>query len=163
MKFTHVKKNKEVKMVDISNKKITSREATARAIIKFSNKTFKKVTSDESPKGSIFNTSVIAATLAAKKTHELIPLCHNININSVDINFEIIQKLCSVEVKSTIKSSTKTGVEMEALTACSVACLTIYDMCKSFDKKIIISDLRLLYKSGGKSDDYIDDNINTSY
>ncbi len=159
MKFTHLKKNKEIKMVDISKKKNTRREARARAIVKFSIQTFKKVVLDDSPKGTIFNTAALAATMAAKKTHELIPLCHNINLSSVDIDFKIIKKNSEVEVISIVKSNSKTGVEMEALTACSLAALTIYDMCKSFDKKIIINDIKLLFKSGGKSGNFEDDNI----
>ena len=143
MNFSHLKNQKEVQMVDISKKKSTSREARAVAIVKFSSKTFKKIVSDDSPKGSIFNTAVLAGTLAAKKTHELIPLCHNINLGSVNINFKIDKRNSSVEVNSIVKSSYKTGVEMEALTACSIACLTIYDMCKSFDKEIIINKIRL--------------------
>ncbi len=159
MKFTHLKKNKEIKMVDISKKKNTQREARAGARVKFSTQTFKKVVLDDSPKGTIFNTAALAATMAAKKTQELIPLCHNINLSSVDIDFKIIKKNCEVEVISIVKSNTKTGVEMEALTACTIAALTIYDMCKSFDKKIIINDIKLLFKSGGKSGNYEDDNI----
>ena len=151
MSFSHLKNNKEVRMVDISNKKITSREAHAVAVIEFSSKTFKKIISDQSPKGSIFNTAILAGTLAAKKTHELIPLCHNINLSSINISFKIITKNSSVEVNSIVKSSYKTGVEMEALTACSIACLTIYDMCKAVDKGIIISNIRLLKKTGGKT------------
>ena len=163
MKFTHIKKNKEIKMVDISKKKNVPREAKARALIRFSTQTFNKVISDESPKGTIFNTAAIAATMAAKKTHELIPLCHNINLSSINIDFKIIKKISAVEIISSVKSNTKTGVEMEALAACSIAALTIYDMCKSFDKKIIIEDLRLLLKSGGKSGIYKDDIIYPSY
>ena len=159
MSFSHLKNNKEVRMVDISNKKITYREAHAVGVVEFSSKTFKKIISDQSPKGSIFNTAILAGTLAAKKTHELIPLCHNINLSSININFKIITKNSSVEVNSIVKSSYKTGVEMEALTACSIACLTIYDMCKSFDKEIIINKIRLKYKSGGKSGEYKNDKI----
>jgi cyclic pyranopterin phosphate synthase len=159
MSFSHLKNNKDVKMVDISKKKTTIREAHANAIIKFSSKTFKKIILDDSPKGSIFNTAVIAGTLAAKKTHELIPLCHHINLSSVSIDFKINKKNSSVEVISIVKSIYKTGVEMEALTSCSIACLTIYDMCKSFDKEIIINNVRLTYKSGGKSGEYRNDKI----
>ena len=159
MNFSHLKNNKEIQMVDISNKKTTSREARAVAIIKFSSKTFKKIVLDDSPKGSIFNTAILAGTLAAKKTHELIPLCHNINLSSININFKIDKKNSSVEVISIVKSNYKTGVEMEALTSCSIACLTIYDMCKSFDKEIIINNVRLIYKSGGKSGKYKNDKI----
>ena len=159
MNFSHLKKNKEIQMVDISNKKKTSREAHATATVKFSSKTFKKIVLDESPKGSIFNTAILAGTLAAKKTHELIPLCHNINLSSVKIDFKINKRNSSVKVISVVKSNYMTGVEMEALTSCSIACLTIYDMCKSFDKTININDVRLKYKSGGKSGEYKNDTI----
>ena len=154
MSFSHLKNNKEVRMVDISNKKITYREAHAVAVIEFSSKTFKKIISDQSPKGSIFNTAILAGTLAAKKTHELIPLCHNINLSSININFKIITKNSSVEVNSIVKSSYKTGVEMEALTAASIAALTFYDMCKSVTKSMKIESVCLLEKTGGKSGDY---------
>ena len=159
MNFSHLKNKKEVQMVDISKKKSTSREARAVAIVKFSSKTFKKIVSDDSPKGSIFNTAILAGTLAAKKTHELIPLCHNINLSSVNINFKVDKRNSSLEVMTIVKSIYMTGVEMEALTSCSVACLTIYDMCKSFDKEIIINNIRLIYKSGGKSGKYKSDKI----
>ena len=159
MNFSHLKNSKEIRMVDISNKKTTSREARAVAVIKFNSKTFKKIVLDESPKGSIFNTAILAGTLAAKKTHELIPLCHNINLGSVNINFKIDKRNSSVEVVAIVKSTYMTGVEMEALTSCSIACLTIYDMCKSFDKEIIINNVRLIYKSGGKSGKYKNDKI----
>ena len=159
MNFSHFKNNKEVRMVDISKKKITYREAHAVAVMKFSSKTFEKIVSEQSPKGSIFNTAILAGTLAAKKTHELIPLCHNINLSAINIDFKINKKNSSVEVFSIVKSSYKTGVEMEALTSCSIACLTIYDMCKSFDKEIIINKIRLKYKSGGKSGEYKNDKI----
>ena len=159
MSFSHLKNKKEIQMVDISNKKLTSREAHAIAVIKFSAKTFKRIVLDESPKGSIFNTAILAGTLAAKKTHELIPLCHNINLSSVNIDCKINKNNSSVEVSSIVKSIYMTGVEMEALTSCSIACLTIYDMCKSFDKKIVIDNVRLKFKSGGKSGEYKDDNI----
>ena len=154
MSFSHLKNNKEIRMVDISNKKITCREARAVAVIEFSSKTFKKIISDQSPKGSIFNTAILAGTLAAKKTHELIPLCHNINLSSINIDFKIITKNSSVEVNSIVKSGYKTGVEMEALTAVSVSCLTIYDMLKGLDKNTFISNIQLLKKSGGKSGDW---------
>ena len=159
MNFTHIKNKKNVNMVDISKKNVTKRTACARSLIKFTKKTFNKVISDNSPKGEIFNTARLAGTLGGKKTSELIPLCHNININSIDINFEIIKEESSIQVIVIVKSDSKTGVEMEALTACTISCLTIYDMCKSFDKKIIIEDIRLISKSGGKSGDYVDDNI----
>ena len=158
MTFTHIK-NKKVNMVDISKKKQNQRQARAIATLKFNRDTFKKILKNDGPKGEIFNTARIAAVMAAKKTGDLIPLCHNINLDSITIEFKNNPKNYSIKVTSDIKSNTQTGVEMEALTACSVACLTIYDMCKSFDKKIIIEKIKLIYKDGGKSGIYKDDTI----
>ena len=159
MKFSHLKNNKEIRMVDISKKRITERKAQAKAIVRFKKKTFEKILLNETQKGEIFNTSRIAGIIGAKKTSDLIPLCHNININSIKIDFKIKKENHSIEITSEVKSNNKTGVEMEALTACSVACLTIYDMCKSLDKTIVISEIKLLSKSGGKSGDYKYDSI----
>ncbi len=159
MNFSHIKKNKNVNMVDITVKKNSLRVAKAKGTIVFNKKTFSKVISEKSPKGEIFNTARLAAIMAAKKTHELIPLCHNINLNSIDIEFKKIIINHSIEIISSVKTDYKTGVEMEALTACSIACLTVYDMCKSIDKKILIQDIRLISKSGGKSGNYVDKDI----
>ena len=104
-----------------------------------------------SPKGEIFNLAKCSGILAAKKTDELIPLCHNINLSSIEINYKKNLKKHTIEIHSTVKTNSNTGVEMEALTACSIAALTIYDMCKAIDKSICIQDLKLLYKSGGRS------------
>ena len=158
MKFSHLKNNKEIRMVDISKKKVTERKAQAIAIVKFKKKTFEKILLNQTQKGEIFNTARIAGIIGAKKTSDLIPLCHNININSIKIDFKI-KRNHSIEITSEVKSSNKTGVEMEALTACSVTCLTIYDMCKSLDKTIVISEIKLLSKSGGKSGNYKYDSI----
>ncbi|MFL2661745.1 MAG: cyclic pyranopterin monophosphate synthase MoaC [Alphaproteobacteria bacterium] len=158
MTFTHIK-NKKINMVDISKKNQNHRHARAVGFLKFNSGTFEKVLKNDGPKGEIFNTARIAAIIAAKKTGDLIPLCHNINLNSVKIEFKNNPKNYSIEVYSDVKSNTQTGVEMEALTACSIACLTIYDMCKSFDKKIIIEKIKLIYKDGGKSGKYKDDTI----
>ena len=159
MKFSHLKNNKEIRMVDISNKDNSERKATAKAVLIFNKNTFGDIISNKNKKGEIFNTSRLAGIMAAKKTSELIPLCHNININSIVIDFKIKKEKNSLEICSIVKSNHKTGVEMEALTACSIASLTIYDMCKSLDKKIIIKDIRLISKSGGKSGDYFDDRV----
>ena len=158
MKLTHLK-NKKINMVDISEKGITQRIAKAKCVIKFNKKSFMIVYNQGSEKGEIFNTARCAGILAAKKTSELIPLCHNINLSTIKIDFKFNEKKHLIEVSSTIKSSTKTGVEMEALNAVAIASLTIYDMCKSIDKSIEINDLKLLYKSGGKSGEYMNDNI----
>ena len=150
MTFSHLKKNK-VSMVDISKKKLTYRTAKATFKINFSEKSFKKIINNNSPKGEIFNIARSAGISAAKKTSELIPLCHNLPISYVDIDFKIDKKNLSIQILTEVKTQFSTGVEMEALTACSVAGLVIYDMCKSLDKKIIMTELKLIFKKGGKS------------
>ena len=156
MKFSHLK-NKKINMVDISSKKITSRIAEATNDIKFKKNSFKKIIELGSEKGEIFNTARCAGILAAKKTSELIPLCHNVDLNSISINFELNKKKSIILVHVKVKSDGKTGVEIEALIASAIASLTIYDMCKAIDKAIIINDLRLQYKSGGKSGEFKND------
>ena len=156
MKFTHLK-NKKINMVDISSKEITSRIAEATNEIKFKKNSFKKIIELGSEKGEIFNTARCAGILAAKKTSELIPLCHNINLNTISIDFEVNKKKSIILVHVKVKSNGKTGVEIEALIASAIASLTIYDMCKAIDKAIIINDLKLQYKSGGKSGEFKND------
>ncbi len=156
MTFSHLKKNK-VSMVDISKKKLTSRTAKATFKINFSEKSFKKIINNNSPKGEIFNIARSAGISAAKKTSELIPLCHNLPISYVDIDFKIDKKNLSIQILTEVKAQFSTGVEMEALTACSVAGLVIYDMCKSLDKKIIMTELKLIFKKGGKSGTFKND------
>ena len=156
MKFSHLK-NKKINMVDISSKEITSRIAEAKNEIKFKKNTFKKITELGSEKGEIFNTARCAGILAAKKTSELIPLCHNVDLNSISIDFELNKKKSIILVHVKVRSNGKTGVEIEALIASAIASLTIYDMCKAIDKAIIINDLKLQYKSGGKSGEFKND------
>ena len=156
MTFSHLKKNK-ISMVDISKKKLTNRTAIATLSLNFSEKTFTKIINNNSPKGEIFNIARSAGISAAKKTSELIPLCHNLPISYIDIDFKIDKKNLSIQILSEIKTQFSTGVEMEALTACSVAGLVIYDMCKSLDKKIIMTELKLLFKKGGKSGTFQND------
>ena len=156
MTFSHLKKNK-VSMVDISKKKLTYRTAKATLKINFSEKSFKKIINNNSPKGEIFNIARSAGISAAKKTSELIPLCHNLPISFIDIDFKIDKKNLSIQISTEVKTQFSTGVEMEALTACSVAGLVIYDMCKSLDKKIIMTELKLLFKKGGKSGTFKND------
>ena len=156
MTFSHLKKNK-ISMVDISKKKLTNRTAKANLKIKFSEKSFQKIINNSSPKGEIFNIARSAAISAAKKTSELIPLCHNLPISYINVDFKVDKKNRSVQILSEIKTQFSTGVEMEALTACSIAGLVIYDMCKSLDKKIIMSELKLLSKKGGKSGTFKND------
>ena len=156
MKFSHLK-NKKINMVDISSKEITSRIAEATNEIKFKKSSFKKIIELGSEKGEIFNTARCAGILAAKKTSELIPLCHNIDLNTINIDFEVNKKKSIILVHVKVKSNGKTGVEIEALIASAIASLTIYDMCKAIDKAIIINDLKLQYKSGGKSGEFKND------
>ena len=149
---THLNKKNKPKIIDISMKKISKRIAVAEGMIEFSKSTFKKIESLENKKGEIENIAILAGILGAKKTSELIPLCHNINLEDIIIEIKSIKKLNSLKIRSLIKSKDKTGVEMEALTAVSLACLTVYDMCKSIDKKIVIKEIKLIEKKGGKSD-----------
>ena len=144
-------------MVDISKKRLTNRTAKATFKINFSEKSFKKIINNNSPKGEIFNIARSAGISAAKKTPELIPLCHNLPIAYIDIDFKVDKKNMSIQILSEVKTQFSTGVEMEALTACSVAGLVIYDMCKSLDKKIIMTELKLLFKKGGKSGTFEND------
>ena len=147
----HLNKKNKPSIIDISMKKTSKRIAVAQGIIQFSKSTFNKIESLNTKKGEIKNTAIIAGILSAKKTSELIPLCHNIEIENINIDIKAIKKLSALKIVSTVKSKGKTGVEMEALTAVSVACLTIYDMCKGLDKGIIIKDIHLVEKRGGKS------------
>ena len=150
--ISHLNKKNKPAIIDISAKKITNRIAIAQGIIQFSESTFKEIVSLKTKKGEIENIAIIAGILGAKKTNELIPLCHNIGIDDVKINIETLKKISSLKVNSIVKTRAKTGVEMEALTAVTTACLTIYDMCKSIDKGIVIKDIRLIKKRGGKSE-----------
>ena len=151
--FSHIKKNNQPGMVDVSEKNITHRVAKASALVKLPEE-IKRVVKDgeiESKKGPVLTTAIIAGTQAVKKTHELIPFCHPLSINGCDISI-VFNKDSDLVITCIVNIDGKTGVEMEALTGVSVASLTIYDMCKSISHGIVISDIRLLEKSGGKSD-----------
>ena len=151
--FSHIKKNNQPGMVDVSEKNITHRVAKASALVKLPEE-IKTVVQDgeiESKKGPVLTTAIIAGTQAVKKTHELIPFCHPLSINGCDISI-VFNKDSDLVITCIVNIDGKTGVEMEALTGVSVASLTIYDMCKSISHGIVISDIRLLEKSGGKSD-----------
>jgi len=150
--ITHLNKKNNPTMVDISKKNNTKRLAVAQGAIQFSKNTFKKIESLKTKKGEIINTSIIAGILGAKKTSDIIPLSHNIIIENIDIDIITKKKDSLVIVTCCVQSFGKTGVEMEALTGTSIACLTIYDMCKNIDKKIVIKNIQLLEKKGGKSD-----------
>ena len=152
--FTHINNSGDANMVDISDKKVSKRVAIASGSVNVSKKTLELIKNDNVEKGDIFSTARIAGIIASKKTHELIPLCHNINIDFIKVDISLDSKMSSINVICESQTTQKTGVEMEALVACSVACLTIYDMIKSRDKKASITDIKLDFKSGGKSGIY---------
>ena len=151
----HLDKKNNPIMVDVGNKDISQRIAEAEGEVIFDKITFQKIENLKSKKGGIKNIAIIAGIMGAKETSRLIPLCHNIPIDSV--NIEISKKIEKnlLKVKAVVKTNSKTGVEMEALTAVSISCLTIYDMCKYLNKSIKISNIKLVYKKGGKSGNFI--------
>jgi len=150
-KLTHLDATGNAHMVDVSDKHVTSRSATAKAQVLMLPETLALILGGNAKKGDVLATARIAGIMAAKKTHELIPLCHPLLITKVSVDFEADEKTSSIAVSATVRVEGKTGVEMEALTACSVAALTLYDMCKAVDRGMKITDLRLTEKSGGKS------------
>jgi cyclic pyranopterin monophosphate synthase len=148
-KLSHLDNQGQAHMVDVSGKDITTRSATARARVFMLAETVTLLRDGLAKKGDILATARIAGIMASKKTSDLIPLCHPLMISKVSVDFQIGDGV--VEVEATVKVEGKTGVEMEALTACSVACLTVYDMLKAVDRGMKITDLRVVEKSGGKS------------
>ncbi len=154
--LTHIDKDGASRMVDVSNKETTVRIAVAHAAVTMNTRTFKLITDKKVAKGDVLEVARVAGIMAAKKTSELIPMCHPLNINSIKIDYTNNNK-DSIEITSEVKITAKTGVEMEALTAVSMCALTIYDMCKSADKSMMISDIFLVKKSGGKSGIFVRD------
>jgi molybdenum cofactor biosynthesis protein MoaC len=150
-KLSHVNKTGKVKMVDVSAKIVTHRTAKAYGELKVSPNILKLIHDNSLSKGDVISTAKIAGIQAAKKTSDLIPLCHNILINHIDIDITLNKKSSTVDILSTVVTDSKTGVEMEALTAVTVAALTIYDMTKGVDKSSVITNIKLISKSGGKS------------
>ncbi|MGE5341395.1 MAG: cyclic pyranopterin monophosphate synthase MoaC [Candidatus Omnitrophota bacterium] len=145
MELTHVNQQGEANMVDVSGKTIVHREAVASGVIHLHPSTIALVRNNQVKKGDVLSTARIAAISGAKKTFDLIPLCHNIPINKIDVSFEM--KDDRIEIRSRAVCDAKTGIEMEALTAVSIAALTIYDMCKAVDKHMVISEIKLLEKT----------------
>jgi len=150
-KFTHFDKRGKARMVDVSEKPVTVREAVARGLISMKNTTLQMIDNSTISKGDVLGVARVAGIMAAKKTSELVPMCHPLNIASVTIDFDIDAKNSIIHIESRVRITGQTGVEMEALTAVSAAALTIYDMCKSADRGMIISDIMLVEKRGGKS------------
>lgn len=149
--LTHLDAAGAANMVDVSEKETTHRIAVARGHITMRAETLELIRSGNAKKGDVIGTARIAGILAAKKTHELIPLCHPLMLSKVTVDIEPADSLPGLVVTATTKVSGQTGVEMEALTACSLTCLTIYDMAKAVDRGMVIGDIRLVEKAGGKS------------
>ena len=149
--FSHFDETGGISMVDVGSKRSSMREAVATAVVRMKQQTLTKLVERALPKGDVFATAKVAGVLAAKQTPALIPLAHPLALNSIDITFDIDRDAGAIEVHAIVRCEGKTGVEMEAMTACAVAALTIYDMCKSAEKGIIIDGLQLMRKSGGKS------------
>jgi cyclic pyranopterin phosphate synthase len=150
-KLTHLDDKGEARMVDVTSKEVTEREARAEAWIRMAPGTLEMIVGGQHPKGDVLAVARIAGIMAAKKTHELIPLCHSLNLSSVKVELSPGVDGASVHILTLCKLSAQTGVEMEALTAASVAALTLYDMCKAVDRGMVIDGVRLLEKKGGRS------------
>ena len=154
MEFTHFDEQGNARMVDVTEKGETVREAVAKGRIRVSAECFGKIKEGTMAKGDVLGVARIAGIMGAKRTSELIPLCHILNLTKLNVDFVMHPETCEIEAICTAKTTGKTGVEMEALTAVSAAALTIYDMCKAVQKDMRITDIRLLEKSAGKSGDY---------
>ena len=153
-KLSHLNDKGEARMVDVSDKAVTSRTAEAEGFVTMAPETLALVEKGEAKKGDVLATARIAGIMAAKRTHELIPLCHPLAITKATVDFEPCRSPPGIRVRAEVKVSGQTGVEMEALTAVSVACLTIYDMLKAADKAMTFQDIRLVEKTGGRSGTY---------
>lgn len=155
--LTHFDEAGNARMVDVSGKQETVREATATGNIRMSSQAYELVKNGSMSKGDVLGVARIAGVMAAKKVDQLIPLCHPLMITKINVDFRFSDADNSIDIFATVGISGKTGVEMEALTAVSVAALTIYDMCKAVDKSMVINEIRLLKKTGGKSGTYVRD------
>lgn len=153
--FTHFNRQGEAVMVDVSAKADTAREALAEGRIRMSRECFDKVKEGEMGKGDVLGVARVAGIMGAKKTSELIPLCHLLQLTKVELHFDLEEETSSIRAVCTVRTTGKTGVEMEALTGVQLALLTIYDMCKAVDKGMEMTDIHLCKKSGGKSGEYV--------
>ena len=152
-KLTHIDEQGSVKMVDVTDKDVTDREAIASGKIEMQPETLQLVAGGNMPKGNVLETARIAGIMAAKRTADLIPMCHPLGITGIELNFEV--ENASIIARAMVRVPDRTGVEMEALTAVSVALLTIYDMCKAIDRNMVMGEICLLQKSGGRSGTYV--------
>ncbi|WP_353684486.1 cyclic pyranopterin monophosphate synthase MoaC [Thermodesulfovibrio sp. 3907-1M] len=155
MSLTHFDEKGQARMVDVTGKPVTERIAITEGIVKMKPETLKMILNREIAKGDVFQVARLAGIMAAKMTPHLIPLCHPLPITSVEIDFEPDEENSQVKIKTTVKTTSQTGVEMEAMVATSLAALTVYDMCKAVDKEMIIGDIKLVYKAGGKSGEFV--------
>ena len=153
-RLTHIDETGAARMVDVSGKNVTSRTATAAGAVWMAPETLKVIVQGEAKKGDVLAVARIAGIMAAKRTHDLIPLCHPLPISKVEVTFSPVMAEVRLDVFATVKVDARTGVEMEALTAVSVACLTVYDMVKAIDRSMRIGDIRLIEKAGGRSGHY---------
>lgn len=154
MGLTHIDERGKARMVDVGAKAPTEREAVARGRVLMKKETLDLILTNEVKKGDVLGVARVAGIMAAKRTGELIPLCHPLNITSVTVDFEPVADPPAIEITATAKVTSQTGVEMEAMTAVSVAALTVYDMCKAADKGMVLTEIRLMKKTGGKSGTY---------
>ncbi len=150
-KLTHIDRSGRARMVDVSAKADSAREATAKGSVYMAAETLALITSGKAAKGDVLTTAQIAGIMAAKRTHELIPLCHPLPLTDIEVSLEPDEGRSAVDIAATVRTTAKTGVEMEALTAVSVAALTVYDMLKAAQRDIRIGDIRLVRKTGGRS------------
>jgi len=155
IELSHLDATGQAQMVDVSGKSATLRQATAIARVRMQRETMIAIESGDTPKGDVLGTARIAGIMAAKQTANLIPLCHPLPIQKVEVNITALQELPGFEIQATVKIKAETGVEMEALTAVSIAALTLYDMAKAIEKSITIEQIYLVSKTGGKSGDYL--------
>lgn len=166
--LTHINEKGYARMVDVSEKAESTREAVARGSIYMKKETLKAIAEGKIKKGDVLSVAQVGGIMGAKSTSDIIPMCHNVNIYGADIDFKADMENSKLDIEAVVKTVGVTGVEMEALTAVSVAALTVYDMCKAIDKFMVISDIHLVRKTGGKSGDFSfnekpeDDNVKCS-
>ena len=152
--FTHFGQDGRAKMVDVGEKPVNVRTAVAAGRVLVNRETFEKIRSGGVKKGDVLSVAQVAGIMGAKRTPDIIPMCHPILIDGIDMDLSLDEERCSVEIRAEVRCDGRTGVEMEALTAVSVAALTVYDMCKAVQKDMVISDVRLLSKTGGVHGDF---------
>ena len=154
-RLTHFDRQGRAKMVDVSRKAETLRKAVVRGSIFMQPATFKKIMSGKISKGDVLAVAKVAGVMAAKKTSDIVPMCHPLNLTHVEINFYPVEKTSRIDIEACVRIKAQTGVEMEGLVAVAAAGLTIYDMCKAIDRGMVLSDIRLVRKTGGKSGTYL--------